>query len=168
MVAVQVVVDTHDAELTLTRLNTALSATGLVAFMTGSVAPYLAERAKARFDSEGDDVSGKWAALKDSTQEFRLHGGYPPSTPINHRTGQLERYITETGSDAAPIGTTGAQLTFPGDVTADAALTQKMQTAQRGRAEPRTVPRPVLGVNERDVAFVTEALMFYFAKAVGP
>jgi hypothetical protein len=49
---------------------------------------------------------------------------------------------------------------MPGD-TPTGELAEKVKTAQQGKDNPRTVPRPVLGMNEVDLAFVLEGLSFF-------
>lgn len=119
------------------------------------------ERAAQRFAGEGDDVSGKWAPLLPATQEIRSRGEWPvgPTSPINKRTGELEDYITK--SDAQVVAhSLGATMTYPKPTTRKS-ISQKMKTAQQGRSIPRTVPRPVLGLNERDLSAVLLGLAFH-------
>lgn len=143
----------------LNHLDSAMSPVGLAAFLHGSVEPYIRERAQNRFASEGDDVSGKWAPLQQTTIEFRESGGFGPR-PINRRTGELEAYITQ--SDAGIASAPGLSvLTYPKDPPKTPALQQKVQTAQAGRSVPSTVPRPVLGLNERDLGAVMVQLAFF-------
>ena len=164
MLNFQMLIDTSDVQEVLESLDTAHSPEALAAFMAGTIGPYLQERARLRFAKEGDDVSGPWAPLSATTQAFRESGGFPPDHPINHRTGRLEYYITGTPAGATPTSSGGAMLTFPGTPpTGETA--RKVATAQYGRANPRTPARPVLGINEGDVAFTTMALHHYIETA---
>lgn len=161
-----VTVDSQRVDAMLQRVDTAISPVGLMGFLTGVIGPYIRERASDRFASEGDDVSGKWAPLQPATQEIRSRGEWPVSAthPINVRTHELERFITQ--SNAAVWGhTLGASLRYPDKQPTRRSITQKMETAQRGRANPRTVARPVLGLNERDLAFTMQSLMFHIQTA---
>lgn len=148
----------------LTRLETAHTPEALAMFMAASVGPYLRERARRRFAQEGDDASGPWAPLSETTRQFRESMGYAPDHPINRRTDALYNYITGTQAGAAPTSDGGALLTFPGNPPSGE-TERKFKTAQYGRANPRTVPRPVLAVNEADAAFVTTALQDYIVAA---
>lgn len=157
-------IDVDDVQDVLDSLDTAHSPVALAAFFQGVIGPYLQERAKARFRNEGDDVSGPWAPLSSTTEAFRESGGFPPDHPINHRTGRLEYYITGTKVGAAPTSTGGALLTFPANPPRGATA-EKVKTAQYGKLRPNTPPRPVLGINEKDIAFTTMALHHYIETA---
>jgi hypothetical protein len=158
----QIVGDRNGVQAMLARLDATLSPMGLSFFLKGTIGPWLRKRAADRFTSEGDDVTGKWAPLQPATQEIRARGDWPigAGSPINKRTGELENYIIGSDSLVVPH-TLGATLTFPGRKTTKRSVVQKMETAQKGRANPRTVPRPVLGMNERDLAYVVTMLAFH-------
>lgn len=136
-----------------------MSDIGLTAFLGASIGPYLSQRAKQRFASEGDDVTGPWAPLKPATITIRQSQNYG-SGPINRRTGELENWVVGSGWDAYPTGM-GASMRFPGKPPTGE-LKAKVQTAQGGRVNPPTVARPVLGLNENDLLFLQTA----FAMAV--
>lgn len=147
-VGVEVHVDSASVELLLTRLETALSPLGLGVYMEG-VDEYLRGRIRSRFASEGDDVSGPWAALKEATVTMREEAGYPGDHPINRRTGEMYDYLT-SGPARITLSSMGASYQLP---SGGSALAQeKVAVAQRGSAGPPTVPRPVLGMNEKDLA----------------
>ena len=130
----------------LERIDSALSPTGLAAFMGLAVGPWVKERAQSRFAQEGDDVTGKWAPLADATVEIREHAGFEGSHPINKRTGELEEFITQ--GQIGVVSTPGLTvMTYPKDPPAGKGIRQKMETAQVGRSFPSTKPRPVLGLN---------------------
>lgn len=144
----------------LAGLGYGTSSAGTAAFLATTVAPYLRGRAERRFENEGDDVVGKWQELSAATQEWRENGGFVPDHPINRRTGELEEYIV-----GAPVGVFmtpgGASLTYPKDPPTNRGLQRKMETAQKGRGYPRTPARPVIGMNEADLAFMTTGLTLY-------
>lgn len=144
----------------LERLDSALSPVGLAAFLNLGVGPWVKQRAADRFASEGDDVSGKWAPLQESTIEIREHAGFEGAHPINKRTGELEAYITE-GQIGITAGPGFASMRYPDNPPATKSLKQKVETAQRGRSNPNTVARPILGLNERDLAQVVTMLAFH-------
>lgn len=146
----------------MTRLETSLAPAGIGAWLGGAVSPYLAKRAKNRFQSEGDDVTGKWEPLSGPTQHIRESQGYGAAHPINHRTGRLEQYITGSPNRIS-IHSLGATLTFPGKAPVGEMHT-KVKTAQRGKLDPRTPPRPVLGVNETDLLAVMTSLSLYISQ----
>lgn len=144
----------------LTAVNTVLNPLHMMGFLKAKVAPFIRQRAAARFASEGDDATGKWAALMPATQEIRSHLNLPisPTHPINRRTGELETYITQSDSDVFPLGMSGAQLTYPGSAPTGRALSEKLATAQKGRNHPLTTDRPVLGLSMTDLSYVIGAL----------
>lgn len=148
----------------LTRLETAHSPEALTIFMQASIGPYLRQRARNRFANEGDDASGPWAPLADTTRVFRESMGYAPDHPINVRTHALEQYITGAQVGVSPTSTEGAILTFP-ENPPTGETERKLKTAQYGKYAPKTVPRPVIAVNEVDVAFATTALQDYIVSA---
>jgi hypothetical protein len=157
---IEIVGTERGVERMLEVIDSSLSATGLAAFLFGSVGPWVQQRAEERFKNEGDDVSGKWAPLMPRTQEIRENYGFGGSHPINKRTGQLEDYITQGQVDVVTSPGYGI-LRFPGNPPNDTGLRQKMKTAQQGRAEPNTVARPVLGLNEKDLVAILNMLAFH-------
>jgi len=144
----------------LDTVDSALSPVGLAAFLYGAVGPWVKERAQDRFAQEGDDVSGKWAPLQASTVEIRESQGFEGAHPINRRTGELEEYITQ--GQVGVVTTPGfGNLTYPQNPPATKGLKEKLSTAQKGRTSPRTVARPVLGLNERDLGQILVMLAFH-------
>jgi len=130
---------------------------GLQQFMQGDLADYLKNRAQNRFANEGDDaVGGGWAPLKASTEVRRASKGYPPSHPINVRSGDLRDYIT-TDSGNVSGGLAEWVLTWPGPPPSSE-LHEKTQTAQIGKTFPSTVPRPVIGLGTTDVRDIEDKL----------
>ena len=147
-----------DVERAVTKLELLLGSEGLAAFLGGTIGPYLRERTQQRFANEGDDVVGPWAPLQPATvaireaSMFNIGGEHP----INRRSGELEDWVTEGNYFPYPTGV-GASMQYPSKKPSGE-LRDKLQTAQGGRAEPRTVPRPVLGLNEKDLLFAITAL----------
>lgn len=139
------------------KLEVLMGAEGLATFLGTTVGPYLRERAEDRFAMEGDDVTGPWAPLSDVTVAIREGTGFPGAHPINRRTGELEEWVTQGNYFAYPVGPDMASLRFPGSDPSPS-VKRKLDTAQRGKTSPTTPPRPVLGVNEKDLLFVTAAL----------
>lgn len=143
----------------LNHLDSSLSPVGLTAFLYGAVGPWVKQRAADRFDNEGDDVTGGWAPLREATIKIRESQGFGEG-PINRRTGELEEYITG-GTYSITSTPVGSSLKYPGTEPKSKGLREKMRTAQRGRKSPSTVARPVLGMNERDLAQVVTMLAFH-------
>jgi hypothetical protein len=159
----RIYVDSRHLELMLTRLQAALSSPELAGFLTTEVGPWLDMRAKQRFAGEGDDAVGPWAPLQPSTQMIRTKKGYGAAHPINVRTHELENYITGGTSVGNPIGI-GARMIFPERGAPKPSIRKKLEVAQIGQNQhPRTVPRPVLGMNLTDLTFVLTRLSVYIA-----
>jgi hypothetical protein len=157
------VTDFHDTDLALERLVLLLAPHGMSAFLGLEVGPYLSERAKQRFQHEGDDVVGDWAPLQQATVEIREAQNLPGEHPINRRFGALENWVVRGGWHAYPAGFGGA-LRYPAN-DPSGTTREKAITAQKGSLSPSTVPRPVLGVNENDMIFVLTALAFSIQEA---
>ena len=148
----------------LERLEVAVAGPSLAMFLDQRVEPWLRERAERRFAGEGDDVVGAWAPLKAYTQAVRQAAGYGPEHPINKRTGELERYITQ-GNNKQTFSNLEASLTMPG-AAGTTKVQDKLKTAQGGKALPRTVARPVLGMNHIDMIEVLSTLGGYLTDRV--
>lgn len=146
---------TGNTDEMLDQLFAFLSPAGAAAFLHLEAGPILRKRAGDRFASEGDDVSGKWMPLQESTVRMREAMNFPGEHPINRRTGELENWVVQGGWDAYPTAI-GASLRYP-DKRPSGELRNKVVTAQEGRTHPYTEPRPVLGVNETDLLLLTTA-----------
>lgn len=147
----------------INHLDLKLGASGMTAFLSATVFPYLKTRAKQRFQNEGDDAVGKWTPLAPATEVIRQSMGYGGAHPINIRSGELERYITQgSGQGAVRATPDGALLQHPANPP-QGKLKSKLTTAQKGNPKfGRGVPaRPVLGMNETDLGFVLAELAFY-------
>lgn len=156
--------DSKYVEKMLDHLDQKLGPQGLTAFLSMTVFPYLMKRAKQRFADEGDSAVGKWAPLAPATEVIRQQMGYGGAHPINVRTGELERYITQgsvtSSVQASPMG---AFLQHPSS-SPSGKLKSKLKTAQKG--DPKfgrsgVPPRPVLGMDEVDLGFIITALAFF-------
>jgi hypothetical protein len=140
----------------ITKLEMLVGPDGLATFLGATVGPYLRQRAQERFQSEGDDVTGPWLPLDPTTVAIRDATGFGGEHPINRRTGELEDWVTQGDTFGYPIGS-GATLLFPSNEPTGR-LRTKVETAQKGKKSPATPPRPVIGVNEKDLLFITAAL----------
>lgn len=143
----------------LLRLEMALSPPGLGQFLATRAEPYLRKRASERFRAEGDDVVGEWLPLTRYTQDVRASQGYGAAHPINRRTGRLEDYITHSPASIT-MHSSGASLKYPG-TKPTGELKDKVRTAQMGKPYPKTPPRPVLGMNHRDLEAVLLGLAMH-------
>lgn len=144
----------------MNKIMKAISPTGIAGFLGGPVHQNLQRRASRRFKAEGgSEVGGSWAPLRPSTMEIRQNMGFPPSGPINRRTGRLEEYITGTPPNIS-VGPWGGGLLFPGG-RMDREILEKVGTAQAGKSDPSTPARPVLGMNHEDMAQTLTALGYW-------
>lgn len=155
------------ADRMLSGLELKLSSVGLSQFLATRIGPYLQQRAARRFRNEGDDASGAWLPLAETTWHWRISSGFVPDHPINERTGRLKEYILHAGMGVAPTGEASALLTFPKNGPSSPGLFQKLRTAQQGRGNPKTPARPVLAINSTDMVFMHGALEDFIRGAVG-
>lgn len=170
-VDVQVFGDASEVEEMLEALDTRLDEASIAAFLGAHIDPYLRRRAKDRFRGEGDDVVGAWLPLASATEAIRESQGFPGAHPINRRTGELEEYITSGQMNPGiPVPGVGATLEFPG-TPPTGELKTKVETAQRGKpasgGSRATPPRPVLGINARDLTYTVSSLTFYLTGTKG-
>lgn len=165
--SIQVLFHDEEVELLLSRLDAALSPIALVGFMEAAVGPFMLGRIANRFEQEGDDASGVWQPLQESTNQIREQMGYPPAHPINVRSGELKEFTTSSARSAAePFG---ASVTIP-DAQPTGELYDKLVTAQQGASQTgyRPTPaRPVLAMDATDLAVVLMQLSQYVEKAAG-
>jgi hypothetical protein len=170
---VEITVDASDVEAVVKRLLYRVSPLGINVWLGSKMLPWLQGRISARFVSEGDEASGKWAQLMDRTASIRASQGFPPRHPINVRTGQMRHHL-ETSFGYTAGGTT---LTIPGPT--GGLLGEKIRVAQRGGGGRRgvrgqraqigpnrpAVPRPPLAVSALDVAFAENSLTEWINRA---
>lgn len=157
-------VDRAGATAVTAELMHRLEAQELVDFLRQKIEPYVKLRIEGRFASEGDDVTGAWDPLKVATQLIRASHGFPPDHPINVRTSRMKDFLLLSPADIKVQGPE-VQLTHPGP-TGDRSLQEKIQTAQSGASSPNTRPRPVLGLNENDLLFITSELAAYLVDGI--
>lgn len=157
-------VDRQHLDLVLGSLAAKLSPPGLASFLDMIVDPFIRERINQRFAMEGDDVSGAWHPLSAATQHIRASYGFPAAHPINVRTGELRDWLVNTPSDIKVSGFT-AEANHPPPTT-DSVMNTKLVTAQSGKAHPKTPARPVIGLDENDLLFVTSSLVAYISEGM--
>lgn len=157
-------VQSGGVEQMLNRLDANLSGIALGKFLGVKVDQYIRLRAAGRFASEGDDVTGPWAPLADSTKDIRANQGFGPG-PINRRTGELEDYVVGTGGLVA-VMVGQAVYTGPGVPPSGKGLMEKVKTAQGGKSYPNTKARPVIGINEQDLFWVLAALSDHVSEGI--
>lgn len=164
---VSITVDDAEVGMLLARLVYATTYMGFKDWLDNEAMDWLQQRGQDRFAAEGDDASGDWEPLKPATRKIRHDSGYPPSHPINVRSGDLRDFLLGDDGAITPLGADGARLTWPG--TAPSGLTkEKLRVAQRGDKfgnnnlfpQTFTPARPVLALSELD----TEALLLSYAE----
>lgn len=157
-ISVSITGDSTEVDRLITRMEYLLGPIGMTYFLAGQVTPYLKARARNRFASEGDEMSGPWAPLSPVTASIRSALGYPSDHPINHRSGALERWVTDSAPSVL-VSPVLATLTYPGSPPTGK-LNEKVVTAQTGRSVKArsTVPRPVLGLDGTDYVAILAML----------
>jgi hypothetical protein len=155
-------VDSAEVERMLDGVRLRMSRDRIPMFLDNVVANYLRQRVDERFRDEGDDVVGKWAQLRKATTQIRKSQGYGAAHPINRRGGALYRYVR-----SYRVQQSNSTLTMPYNRGAGKLTNKKLLVAQAGGFAPRistpgppspVVPRPVLGINERDADAITTKL----------
>lgn len=156
--------DTMATESLLSRTLRAVSGPSLAAWLTGPVDMYFKDDVIERFAFEGDNKSGDWAPLTETTERIRDALGFPPSDPINERTGELLDFVLNSREYMG--GDDWAGMNIPGDPDS-AALEAKMIHAQQGAVDnalfpgATTPPRPVLAVDPTDMALLLQMLQMH-------
>lgn len=138
------------------RLSEGLMSNSLRQWVYTNARPYLQSRARRRFETEGDDVTGPWAELSLATQGFRRRHGFPPEHPINVRTGGLRQYVTQTYDMTE--GWREVTFNMPGRAD-NSVIRKKYRAAQRGGVGKSGLPfpaRPVIAMNENDQRRLTD------------
>jgi hypothetical protein len=143
----------------LLNLMTKLDPLTMGVFLLGTMVPHLQKKFAQGFANEMDPNGAAWAVLSPATEKIREDMGYNGPSPINKRTGELEDYITNSGGMVWAAGL-GTSLKYPGKGVPSGNLGKKLRGAQRG--EGTAPPRPVLGLDENDLAFLLMSLYGYF------
>lgn len=157
--------DRSQVDRIMKSLEQRVNPAGLALFLQTVVDPFLRNRIDQRFANEGDEVVGTWHPLSVATQMIRASYGFPPDHPINKRTGKLHAQLVGNDSDVKASGY-GATLEHPAPGVLDPITAKKLKTAQMGSSSPRTPARPVLGVNENDLLFVTSSLAAWLTQDI--
>lgn len=163
-------VDTIDVQNMLHLAMMAVDTPSMMTFMNTKVDDYLGNRAADRFAVEGDDASGNWAPLTETTRRIKEALG-APADEINIRTGDLAAWVIET-SDVESNGL-GVTLTKPSqEIFSDPVATTKLQHAQQGTNSNPLFPgavtpaRPVVALAERDMATIVQMLQAWIMAEV--
>lgn len=151
------------------RAMQAVSGPSLHAFLETMASEYFTEEIIDRFAYEGDDKSGDWAPLKESTERIRQALGYPGANPVNERTQELLEFVAFHRGFAQ--GPNFAQMDVPGEAPSQS-IEAKLRTAQQGTSinplfpGAYTPPRPVLATDEGDMANLLRLLQLWVMQAV--
>lgn len=152
----QIFVDSKDILDKLDYIQYASSNVGLMSFLEGMPEQALKERISQRFHSQGDEASGGWLPLKETTQAIRMSKGFQPDKPINVRTGAMREWLLSAPGQVNPTGI-GAELRYPG-VEPPGTMKFAYGTAQMGSAVHKTPARPVNAVSHVDLGIVLALL----------
>ena len=161
--------DAYRSEAMLNSVMRAVGPTSLLSWLSGPADGYMTDEIVDRFAYEGDDKSGDWLPLTESTRRIREDLGFPGSNPINERTGGLLDFVMHSRDYIS--GSNWAGMEIPGD-PGQVDLERKLLHAQRGATEnPRfpgaiTPPRPVLAVDESDMESLLKILEMHIMESV--
>lgn len=134
-----------------------VSERGLMMLVRSLLLPVAATESKGTIAAQRGPGGGKWVPLKDSTKRIRStlgHLGIRPDRPINKRTGALEKFLADAGSEVlvTPGYVEGA---WPALVSQDGSrLMYAFHTAQAGSKRWGTPKRPVVGLGPTGVAML--------------
>ena len=163
-VKVDVIVDDAATEALIRRVEARLTGNNLEVFLRGPAHEYFSQEIAWDFEGGGKGAGGgKWEGLHDATQDIRQALGYNPTSPVNVRTGEMERVLTEEADFFS--GMDEATMILPGSAGgANRAISEKIKTAQEGKPSGNalglgpTLPRPVLGISAWNAEQVLTAL----------
>lgn len=164
-----VFVDTLDVDRLVGSVYASVTPQQMYLFLGTKVRTYLREDIIKRFEDRGDSKSGNWPWLSDATREIRARQGFKPDLPINVRRGQMFTELIDNYHTS--VGGGGATLQVPGPVN-DPFVRRKIETAQVGSNNNPianfgpTPPRPVLAVNEGDLAAILGLLQHHVMEFV--
>lgn len=137
---------------------------GMGAFMRTAMDPYLRRTAASYFRQQGGPGAGQavipWQPLEPATEQIRIAQGYQPG-PINDRSGEMKRFITQQPNPQILSGPGLATMFWPG-APSNQETAKKLRTAAGGKAQPKTPPRPVIGVTQSDVVNTISLLSAWF------
>lgn len=144
----------------MTALQDAISPEAIAQHHAATTTGFLKNRVLSRFESEGDDVSGKWAPLSDYTVQDRAARGFPPAHPILRRTGALRKWVMDS-----PPATTGETFMWPSKLPPNNShIAFAYWGAQVGRSNmPR---RRIVVVNMADFLTIRQLLEHRIAVAL--
>ena len=133
-------------------LQDALDPKAIATHHMATTTGYLKNRALSRFESEGDDASGKWLPLAPYTVQDRAQRGFPASNPIMRRTGSLRKWVMDSPGVAS-----AETFMWPAQMPPNnSSLMFAYAGAQMGRSNmPR---RRIVVINMRDFLTVRELL----------
>lgn len=169
--SIDVDVFTADIDRMVDTAAMGLSPQGLDQFLSTDAHDFFADEILMRFAYEGDAASGDWERLTDATQNIRSHAGYPADGPINERSGDLLRFLTQN-LDVTQLPD-GAVMQIPGDASGE--MERKIRHAQVGAKvgenplfpNSSTPARPVLAVDEDDLLMVLTLLERHIMGSMG-
>lgn len=141
-----------------------LSTLALVSLVRNILIPIASEASKDAIATQRAPSGKKWRPLKDSTMRVRAglrHLGIGPAAPINKRTGALERFLQEAGTELV-VGDGIIQGAWPALISQDSTrLMYAFHTAQGGSSRWRTPARPVVGLAPTSIGLMDGMMRVY-------
>lgn len=155
-IVISPVVDAKGPMKMIATLESRLSQTRLMWFLSNVVSPYMSDVIVDRFAYAGDKtVGGPWPPLAEYTERLKRSMGAPADAP-EERTGALLHHLAY--DHAVEPWSLGAQLRIPDQ--SDALMEKKIRTAQEGESAAdnpfggATPPRPVLGIGQTEEVMI--------------
>lgn len=141
-------------EADLIRGQERVSERGLMTLVQALLMPVAKMESEETIGVQRGPGGRKWKPLKASTQRLRASLGYGAAAPINKRTGALEQFLNEAGTDIL-VASEYVQGAWPALVNQDGTrLMYAFHTAQAGSKRWGTPPRPVVGLGPTGIAFL--------------
>nr|DAK84359.1 MAG TPA: virion morphogenesis protein [Caudoviricetes sp.] len=154
-VVLETILDVRRPTLRIKAFQDKVDGASLAGFLQGFAAPLLQDRAHTRFEEEGDDASGKWKPLAESTIARRESKGYVP-IKINDRTGLMRQWVESAPGRISAVKY-AAVLDWPGTPD-NRTIGKKLKVAQQGLSDPYTPARPVVAVDSDDLLTILVAM----------
>jgi hypothetical protein len=164
MATVQFITHGETAMTAALTLFERLSDSNLADYLEDQVDPYLKGRVADRFAAEGDDAVGMWLPLSPATEQIRQSRGYGGAHPINVRTREMLNYILTGQADVSGTGD-GQMISFPSN-GGPSPVMDKIKTAQQGKPDPNTPPRPVVALSDTDERDIMISLEEYLMEGL--
>lgn len=159
-----------DLEKALEVAQDRVSEAGLAMLVKNLLIPIASTSSRARIASQKTAKGGRWKPLKESTQRVRRSLNLPGIAghyPINKRTGRLEEFLQNTGSEITVLPEY-IQGAWPANVSMDGTkLMYAYHTAQAGSKRWKTPARPIVALAPTEIVVLDQMTRLYIEQLFG-